>query len=329
MCSWPPRHPRFRSTRSRRPAGAPTASRASTCSTPWRRCRWWSWPSRTTATEETRSRFRALCEHLDKTVVEVPDVPGFVVNRLLFPYLFSAVRLRRGDRPRAEGDRHLHEARRGPPDGAAQAARLRRPRRVGGDRRVDRRRRARARARAWWPRGAWAASRAPASTTTTDLVQGAGPGQAACRWPVRGGVRPAARSQTTSASPMPCSSRQPRDALPRQLGVGQVVPAGVVERLERAGEGRAELPLCLDQRADRITLGVAELDAPHRADLRRYARRGGRNQAPSAAWRGSSAPAASAAPRRRRSAARPRRRSWSRIRTASIRFSRTDSTRSE
>ena len=43
------------------------------------------------ATDETRSRFRALCEHLDKTVVEVPDVPGFVVNRLLFPYLFSAV----------------------------------------------------------------------------------------------------------------------------------------------------------------------------------------------------------------------------------------------
>ena len=43
------------------------------------------------ATEETRSRFRALCEHLDKTVVEVPDVPGFVVNKLLFPYLFSAV----------------------------------------------------------------------------------------------------------------------------------------------------------------------------------------------------------------------------------------------
>ena len=45
------------------------------------------------ATEDTRQRFRALCEHLDKTVVEVPDVPGFVVNRLLFPYLFSAVDL--------------------------------------------------------------------------------------------------------------------------------------------------------------------------------------------------------------------------------------------
>jgi 3-hydroxybutyryl-CoA dehydrogenase len=45
------------------------------------------------ATEETRTRARALCEHLGKTAVEVPDVPGFVVNRLLFPYLFSAVRL--------------------------------------------------------------------------------------------------------------------------------------------------------------------------------------------------------------------------------------------
>ena len=42
---------------------------------------------------ETRARARALCEALGKTPVEVPDTPGFVVNRLLFPYLFSAVRL--------------------------------------------------------------------------------------------------------------------------------------------------------------------------------------------------------------------------------------------
>jgi 3-hydroxybutyryl-CoA dehydrogenase len=42
--------------------------------------------------EETRRRAFALCEALGKTAVEVPDVPGFVVNRLLFPYLFSAVR---------------------------------------------------------------------------------------------------------------------------------------------------------------------------------------------------------------------------------------------
>jgi 3-hydroxybutyryl-CoA dehydrogenase len=45
------------------------------------------------ARDETKRRVRALCEALGKTVVEVPDVPGFVVNRLLFPYLFNAVRL--------------------------------------------------------------------------------------------------------------------------------------------------------------------------------------------------------------------------------------------
>ncbi|MBV9839459.1 MAG: 3-hydroxyacyl-CoA dehydrogenase family protein [Solirubrobacterales bacterium] len=45
------------------------------------------------AAEHTRERARALCEALGKTAVEVPDIPGFVVNRLLFPYLFSAVEL--------------------------------------------------------------------------------------------------------------------------------------------------------------------------------------------------------------------------------------------
>jgi 3-hydroxybutyryl-CoA dehydrogenase len=45
------------------------------------------------ASEQTRSRALALCEAFEKTPVEVPDVPGFVVNRLLFPYLFNAVRL--------------------------------------------------------------------------------------------------------------------------------------------------------------------------------------------------------------------------------------------
>jgi 3-hydroxybutyryl-CoA dehydrogenase len=45
------------------------------------------------ASERTRLRARALCQALGKTPVEVPDMPGFVVNRLLFPYLFSAVRL--------------------------------------------------------------------------------------------------------------------------------------------------------------------------------------------------------------------------------------------
>jgi 3-hydroxybutyryl-CoA dehydrogenase len=45
------------------------------------------------ATPDTHTRALALCTAFEKTPVEVPDVPGFVVNRLLFPYLFSAVRL--------------------------------------------------------------------------------------------------------------------------------------------------------------------------------------------------------------------------------------------
>jgi 3-hydroxyacyl-CoA dehydrogenase len=45
------------------------------------------------ADARTRETFRALCERLGKTAVEVPDSPGFVVNRLLFPFLFDAVRL--------------------------------------------------------------------------------------------------------------------------------------------------------------------------------------------------------------------------------------------
>jgi 3-hydroxybutyryl-CoA dehydrogenase len=45
------------------------------------------------AIPKTRERAHALCRALDKTAVEVPAVPGFVVNRLLFPYLFDAVRM--------------------------------------------------------------------------------------------------------------------------------------------------------------------------------------------------------------------------------------------
>lgn len=45
------------------------------------------------ACQEARERARAFCEALEKTPVEVPDTPGFVVNRLLFPYLFDAVEL--------------------------------------------------------------------------------------------------------------------------------------------------------------------------------------------------------------------------------------------
>jgi len=55
------------------------------------------------ATAETRARAHALCEALGKTAVDVSDTPGFVVNRLLFPYLFDAVELleRTGMEPQA------------------------------------------------------------------------------------------------------------------------------------------------------------------------------------------------------------------------------------
>jgi 3-hydroxybutyryl-CoA dehydrogenase len=45
------------------------------------------------ARDEIGARARNWCESIGKTVVEVPNEPGFVVNRLLFPYLFDAVRL--------------------------------------------------------------------------------------------------------------------------------------------------------------------------------------------------------------------------------------------
>jgi 3-hydroxybutyryl-CoA dehydrogenase len=55
------------------------------------------------ASDETKRRLHELCDRLDKTAVEVPDAAGFVVNKLLFPYLFDAVRLleRNGLEPKA------------------------------------------------------------------------------------------------------------------------------------------------------------------------------------------------------------------------------------
>jgi len=55
------------------------------------------------ASDDTKRRLHELCEQLDKTAVEVPDAAGFVVNKLLFPYLFDAVRLleRDGLEPKA------------------------------------------------------------------------------------------------------------------------------------------------------------------------------------------------------------------------------------
>lgn len=54
------------------------------------------------ADPKTRERAQAFCEAIGKTAVEVPDEAGFVVNRLLFPYLFDAVRLLERTGMRAE-----------------------------------------------------------------------------------------------------------------------------------------------------------------------------------------------------------------------------------
>jgi 3-hydroxybutyryl-CoA dehydrogenase len=45
------------------------------------------------SSDQTREKALAWCAALGKTAVEVPDQAGFVVNRLLFPYLFDAVRM--------------------------------------------------------------------------------------------------------------------------------------------------------------------------------------------------------------------------------------------
>jgi 3-hydroxybutyryl-CoA dehydrogenase len=44
-------------------------------------------------TDGVKERALSWCGALGKTAVEVPDQAGFVVNRLLFPYLFDAVRM--------------------------------------------------------------------------------------------------------------------------------------------------------------------------------------------------------------------------------------------
>jgi 3-hydroxyacyl-CoA dehydrogenase len=44
------------------------------------------------STEDTKARSRSLTEALGKVGIEAPDTPGFIVNRLLFPYLFDAAK---------------------------------------------------------------------------------------------------------------------------------------------------------------------------------------------------------------------------------------------
>ena len=95
------------------------------------------------ADDETRERTRALCAALGKTRGRGPRHARLRRQPPAVPVPVRRRRAARGERAGAAGDRRLHAHGRRPPDGTARAARLRRPRRVGRDRPLDRRRGAR------------------------------------------------------------------------------------------------------------------------------------------------------------------------------------------
>ena len=284
-----------------------------------------------------RARATAFCEAIGKTPVEVPDEPGFVVNRLLFPYLFDAVRLleRTGMEPeQVDACMKLGASH---PMGPLELLDL-----VGIDvadaigealhadtgdpaHRPPGRIKELVGERAPGPE-----VRAPASTTTLAALAGGLAGALRARglaclrgFFTRGEagsfLRPA-MSQITSASLIPCSSACSLTCGQGSSRLGQVVPARELQRLERALELGPDLALDADQVLERLELALGEACGPHTADHPQVDV-GSRPQARGAAD-GSAAAAVSA-----RLAASVLAPCVGWMRTASTRFSRTDSTR--
>ena len=110
--SWPPPPPRCRSPSCRRRRAGPSASPACTCST---RCRAWHWSSCRSrpppTSEDTRVRAHALCTPWARRAVEVPDLPGLRRQPAAVPLPVHAVRLLEEAGLEPDAGRRLHEAR--------------------------------------------------------------------------------------------------------------------------------------------------------------------------------------------------------------------------
>ena len=86
---------------------------------------------RGTATDDaTEAAIRGLAAELGKQVIVSADRPGFIVNRILMPFLAEAMRAYEEGAGNRRRHRHRREGRAQPPDGPAGAGGLHRPRRV-------------------------------------------------------------------------------------------------------------------------------------------------------------------------------------------------------
>ena len=123
------------------------------------------------ATLATRpsTAIRELADELGKQVIVSADRPGFIVNRILMPFLAEAMRAFEEGVGHGRGHRRRRAGRAQPPDGPARAGRLHRPRRLPRDH-------ARARRR---PRpGAHRARRACSRTSSRPATSARRPGRA-------------------------------------------------------------------------------------------------------------------------------------------------------
>ena len=219
------------------------------------------------ASEDTKKRLHQLCEELDKTAVEVPDAAGFVVNKLLFPYLFDAVRLLERDGLAPEAIDTCMKLGAGHPMGPLALLDF-----VGldvsaaigesiGTEIPDR-------VRELIAEGKLGRKAGQASTSTAEEL-----GRRLLALHERGLARAAAPRRRRRhaagevpdhvglADPLPLGKLG--HAVPGKRGIGQVVPATELQCLERGGQSGSLLVLFLDQRPQSITLGIAQLHTPH------------------------------------------------------------------